>query len=724
MENAVQELADRLNLALEARPFEALGPQKTKSGWTIRVFLPGARSITLVDLKTGKPLGEMKPAHPHGLFVLSTRRKQCPLYRMDIEQPDGQVWSALDAYQFAERTFTDFPCDSATLYKTMGAQLCQADTESGPISGVRFAVYAPNARSVSVIGDFNQWDGRRHPMSSGDDGIWRLFVPDLKAGDRYKFELKDAREHLLPHKADPYGFQCTQYPDFHSVVIDHSAYQWQDSAWQQRPVKDPRRQPMSIYEVHAGSWRMRDGEPLNYRQLADELIPYLLDMGFTHVEFMPVSEYPFDGSWGYQPIGLFAPTSRFGSPDDFKYLVDQCHQNGIGVIVDWVPAHFPSDTHGLARFDGTPLYEYEDLQRGWHPDWNSYIYDFGRYTVCDFLISSAMIWLEHFHIDGIRVDAVASMLYLDYSREEGEWTPNVDGGNHNYEAIAFIRRFNETVYGRYPNAMTIAEESTAFDGVTRPVFANGLGFGFKWNMGWMHDTLEYMKRDPIHRRYHHGELTFSMVYGYNENFVLPLSHDEVVHGKGSILDRMPGDEWQQMANLRAYYAFMYAHPGKKLNFMGNELGQGLEWNHRSQLDWYLLEYERHSGVQALFRDLNRLYREQPAMHELDCEPEGFRWINHEDAERSVVSLVRFSKGEAKPVIAVFNLTPTPHGHYRIGVPEAGYYRMVLNTDSTYYGGSNYDVGQGANSHEQPHDGFAHSLELTLPPLGAIFLQPD
>lgn len=723
MENAVQELADRLNLALEARPFDSLGPQKTKSGWTIKVFMPGARKVSLIDLKTGKSLGEMKQAHPHGLFVLNSRRKTCPLYQMEIEQPDGSSWRSLDSYQFAERTYTDFPCDSATLYKTMGAQLCQAEAASGPIQGVRFAVYAPNARSVSVIGDFNQWDGRRHPMSSSEDGIWRLFVPDLKAGDRYKFELKDAREHLLPHKADPYGFQCTQYPDFHSVVVDHSAYQWQDTAWQQRPVKDPRRQPMSIYEVHPGSWRMRDGKPLTFRQLADELIPYLIDMNFTHVEFMPVSEYPFDGSWGYQPIGLFAPTSRFGSPDDFKYLVDQCHQNGIGVIVDWVPAHFPSDTHGLARFDGTPLYEYEDPQRGWHPDWNSWIYDFGRYTVCDFLISSAMIWLEHFHIDGIRVDAVASMLYLDYSREDGEWTPNVDGGNHNYEAIAFIRRFNETVYGRYPNAMTIAEESTAFDGVTRPVFANGLGFGFKWNMGWMHDSLEYMKRDPVHRRYHHGELTFSMVYGFNENFVLPLSHDEVVHGKGSILDRMPGDEWQQAANLRAYYAFMYAHPGKKLNFMGNELAQGLEWNHRSQLDWYLLEYPRHKGVQTLFRDLNRLYRDEPALHELDCEPNGFRWINHDDAERSVYSLVRFSNSTGKPVVAIVNLTPTPQSHYRLGVPEPGYYDILLNTDSTFYGGSNYDIGQGYNSQEMPCDGLPHSLEVTLPPLAAIFLQP-
>lgn len=722
METTVREMADRLINALEARPFDSLGPQPTASGWCIRVFMPDARDIQVLDLHSGAQVGKMTPVDPAGLFELSLEQQQRPEYQLEISSRDGHLWRSTDPYQFRERALEDFPCDPDTLYRTMGAQLCEAKTRKGAVAGVRFAVYAPNARSVSVIGDFNNWDGRRNPMTSHEDGIWRLFVPGLQAGECYKYELKDAREHILPHKADPYSFQCTQYPDFNSVVVDHQSYQWQDQQWVQRPARDPRKLPMSIYELHAGSWKTRNGQLLTYRELADELVPYLLDMNFTHVEFLPISEYPYDGSWGYQPLGLFAPTSRFGSPDDFKYLVDQCHQHGIGVIVDWVPAHFPADEHGLARFDGTPLYEYEDAQRGWHPDWNSYIYDFGRYTVCDFLISSALIWLDHFHVDGIRVDAVASLLYLDYSREAGEWTPNIDGGNHNYEAIAFVKRFNQTLYGKYPKAMSIAEESTAFDGVTRPVHANGLGFGFKWNMGWMHDSLEYMKRDPIHRQYHHGELTFPLVYSFNENFVLPLSHDEVVHGKGTILTRMPGDEWQQTANLRAYYAYMFVHPGKKLNFMGNELGQGLEWNYRSQLDWYLLDYQRHQGVQALFRDLNRLHRDEPALHELDCEPDGFRWINHDDAQNSVLSLVRYSESDDSFIVAILNLTPMPHEHYRLGVPEAGEFQVLLNTDSAYYGGSNYDIGVGFASKPEATDGLEHSIDIRLPPLAALYLK--
>ncbi len=460
---------------------------------------------------------------------------------------------------------------------------------------------------------------------------------------------------------------------------------------------------------------------MNYKELADELIPYLLDMNYTHVEFIPVSEHPFDGSWGYQPLGLFAPTSRFGTPDEFKYFVDQCHVKGIAVIVDWVPAHFPSDSHGLAQFDGTALYEYEDPRRGWHPDWNSYIYDFGRYTVRDFLVSSAIVWLDYFHIDGIRVDAVASMLYLDYSREENDWVPNVDGGNHNYEAIDFIKRFNQTVYGKFPNAITIAEESTAYDGVTRPVFAGGLGFGFKWNMGWMHDSLEYMSREPIHRKYHHSELTFSMVYSFNENFVLPLSHDEVVHGKGSILDRMPGDEWQKTANLRAYYGFMYGHPGKKLNFMGNEIAQGIEWNHKGQIDWYLLQFERHKGIQNLFRDLNRLYRDEAALHEKDCDPSGFRWINHDDAEHSIYSFVRYSD-DGSIIVIISNMTPEPYDKYHIGVPSAGHYEVILNSDSSHYGGSDYPVDRIFESSDTSANGLPNALEVQVPPLATLYLK--
>lgn len=713
-------IAEQLNNVLEARPFDHLGVFQQSKGWIVRVFMPGADSITASSLDGKTDFGEMSLVDPLGLFELTISTKDKPLVQLQVSQGDNQ-WSLIDAYQFSERAFQDFEHDHDTLYKNQGAHLCSAETAEGDVSGVRFAVFAPNARSVSVIGEFNSWDGRRHPMQSSDDGIWRIFVPGVKAGDTYKFELKDSREHSLPHKSDPYNFYCGQHPDFHSIVYDHDAYEWQDDAWQNREHVEPTKAPMSVYEIHAGSWKHKDGRRMTYRELADELVPYLVDMNFTHVEFVPVSEHPFDGSWGYQPLGLFAPTSRFGTPDEFKYLVDKCHQHNIAVIVDWVPAHFPSDSHGLALFDGTALYEYEDPRRGWHPDWNSYIYDFGRWTVRDFLVSSAIIWLDYFHVDGIRVDAVASMLYLDYSREEGEWVPNVDGGNHNYEAIELVKRFNETVYGRFPKAVTIAEESTAYDGVTRPIFAGGLGFGFKWNMGWMHDSLEYMQRDPIHRQYHHNELTFSMVYSFNENFVLPLSHDEVVHGKGSILARMPGDEWQQAANLRAYYGFMYGHPGKKLNFMGNEFAQGIEWNHQGQLDWYLLEYERHQGMQNLFRDLNRLHRDEPALHERDCDPAGFRWINHDDAASSVFSFARYAEN-GDVIVAVTNMTPTPHNHYRIGVPSGGRYDVILNTDSHYYGGSNFDVGDTFHAFSESVNGLPFAVDIRIPPMATLFLK--
>ncbi|WLD58695.1 1,4-alpha-glucan branching protein GlgB [Salinispirillum sp. LH 10-3-1] len=720
------ELAHALASVLEARPFDHLGLMQVidGKGTLVRAWYPDATAIIVVERKSGKALGNMQRKDDRGLFELPLPRRKKPFtYDLKVSYGTEEV-TVTDPYQFGNRTMEDLFCTPETLYKNLGAQLCHASIDDGAdIAGVRFVVYAPNARSVSVIGNFNHWDGRRHPMMSHHDGYWRLFVPGLTAGTEYKFEIKSQQGDILPHKADPYGFQHAQHPSFHSVVWDHSQYQWQDQSWQQRPIKDLRQQPMSIYEIQVGSWRRHaDGTPLNYRELADQLIPYIQDMQYTHIELLPVSEYPFDGSWGYQPVGLFAPTSRFGSPDDFKYFVDQCHQAGIGVIVDWVPAHFPADPHGLARFDGTALYEYEDPRRGWHPDWNSFIYDYGRHTVCDFLISSAMIWLEYFHIDGIRVDAVASMLYLDYSREDGEWVPNVDGGNHNYEAIAFVKRFNESVYGQFPDRFTIAEESTSFAGVSKPTYAGGLGFGFKWNMGWMHDSLEYMKKDPIHRQYHHGDLTFSMIYAFDENFVLPLSHDEVVHGKGTILTRMPGDEWQQMANLRNYYAYMYAHPGKKLNFMGNELGSPFEWNHSTQLDWWLLDHDRHRGCQQLVKDLNRLYRDEPAMHVLDNEPQGFRWINHNDAASSVLSFCRFSHDPADLIVVVSNFTPMPHEHYRLGVPEAGHYKVLLNTDSEYYGGGNFAVGEGFDSQPESCDGLSHSVQVRIPPLATLVLK--
>lgn len=720
------ELAHALASVLEARPFDHLGLLQVidGKGLIVRAWHPEATAIIVVERKSGKALGTMRCTDERGLFELHLPRRKKPFtYVLHVHYGDHVV-TVTDPYQFHQRMREDLFCTPETLYKNMGAQLCSATVDDGTaIAGVRFVVYAPNARSVSVIGNFNHWDGRRHPMMSHHDGYWRLFIPDLTAGTEYKFEIKSQQGDILPHKADPYGFQHAQHPSFHSLVWDHSSYQWQDKNWQQRPVKDLRRQPMSIYEVQVGSWRRHaDGTPLNYRELAEQLIPYVKEMQYTHIELLPVSEYPFDGSWGYQPVGLFAPTSRFGSPDDFKYLVDQCHQAGIGVIVDWVPAHFPADPHGLARFDGTALYEYEDPRRGWHPDWNSFIYDYGRHTVCDFLISSAMVWLEYFHVDGIRVDAVASMLYLDYSRNEGEWVPNVDGGNHNYEAIAFIKRFNESVYREFPDRFTVAEESTSFAGVSKPTYTGGLGFGFKWNMGWMHDSLEYMKKDPIHRQYHHGDLTFSMIYAFDENFVLPLSHDEVVHGKGTILTRMPGDEWQQMANLRNYYAYMYAHPGKKLNFMGNELGSPFEWNHNAQLDWWLLDHDRHRGCQQLVKDLNRLYRDEPALHALDNEPQGFRWINHNDAASSVLSFCRFSHDPADLIVVVSNFTPMAHEHYCIGVPEAGHYKVLLNSDSTYYGGSNFAVGEGFDSQPEGSDGLSHRLLVRIPPLATLILK--
>jgi len=589
---------------------------------------------------------------------------------------------------------------------------------------VRFAVYAPSATSVSLIGDFNFWDGRRHPMQRSLCGHWVLFVPGMKVGERYKYELKDPHGHCLPHKADPVGFYSEQYPSFASIVYDHSQYQWDDDAWRKSQLNNKLEQPLSIYELHFASWkRHENGTSLSYREMAAELIPYIKEMGYTHIELMPISEHPFCGSWGYQPIGMFAPTSRFGSADDFKYFVDQCHQNGIGVILDWVPAHFPSDAHGLARFDGTPLYEYEDPRRGWHPDWNSYIYDFGRDNVRQFLVASALYWLDHFHIDGLRVDAVASMLYWDYSRKEGEWVPNIYGGNHNLEAISLLKWVNSEVYRDYPHAMTIAEESTAFAGVSRPVHLGGLGFGFKWNMGWMNDSLEYMKKEAIHRKYHHNDMTFSMVYHYDENFILSLSHDEVVHGKHSMLYKMPGDEWQQAANLRTYMGYMYAHPGKKLNFMGTEFAQSGEWNHGDQLQWWLLDFDKHAGQKALIRDLNHFYRSEPALYEADYDTAGFRWLDHGDWENSVFSMLRSNKAGDQKVIALSNFTPVPRDQYRVGVPEAGTYQVVLNTDSSEYWGSGYDTGPRAMVAEaHPYHGQEQSILINIPPMSTLFIK--
>ncbi len=722
-------LIDELNGARLTNPFEVLGlqPNHDGQGWILRAWLPGAKEVSCVALSGGKEICTLDCKAPDGLFEKELPEVTQPFhYKFKVKYPDSSV-EVVDPYQFRDEAFYGLSTmyeSPANLYKTLGAQLIEVDIDGVKVKGTKFAVYAPSATCVSVIGDFNFWDGRRHPMARSLLGHWVLFIPGLGVGQRYKFEIKDPQGNRLPHKSDPVGFYHEQYPSFASIICDQTTYKWHDAAWQRSQLNDKLKQPMSIYEVHLASWRRKaDGSSLSYRELADELVKYVKEMGYTHIELLPVMEHPFSGSWGYQPTGLFAPTSRFGTIDDFKFFVDSCHQNNIGVILDWVPAHFPTDAHGLARFDGTPLYEYEDPRRGWHPDWNSLIYDFGRDTVRNFLVASALVWLDYYHIDGLRVDAVASMLYWDYSRKQGEWVPNVDGGNINYEAVSFLKWFNETVYRLYPGAMTIAEESTAFTGVSRPTYTGGLGFGFKWNMGWMHDSLEYMKQDPYFRKYHHGEMSFSMIYAYNENFILSISHDEVTHGKHSMLYKMPGDEWQQAANLRAFLGYQYGHPGKILNFMGTEFGQGSEWNHDSQLEWWLLQFDKHHGLQELVKDLNHYYAGDPCLYANDYDPDCFRWLDVNDAEHSVFAMLRTSADHQDELIMVTNFTPVPYVGYRLGVPRPGKYEVVINTDDKKYWGSGYSTGpkqmQASNISWQSQ---FHSIVLDLPPLATIYVK--
>ncbi len=604
------------------------------------------------------------------------------------------------------------------IYEKLGAHLDE--------TGARFAVWAPNAQSASVVGEWNDWDGRVNPLQPrGDSGIWEAHVEGVTDGMLYRFELKTREGHLLL-KSDPYA-SWAEVPPANASRVFRSTHEWSDDAWlERRREQEALRLPMSVYEVHLGSWRwnpLEGNRPLTYRELGIELADYVADLGFTHVELLPVMEHPFSGSWGYQVTGYYAPTSRFGTPDDFRWLVDHLHARGIGVILDWVPAHFPRDEWALARFDGTALYEHSDPRRGAHPDWGTLVFNLGRHEVRNFLLANALFWLKEFHVDGIRVDAVASMLYLDYSRKEGEWVPNEFGGREDLDAVAFLKEYNELAHGREPGVISAAEESTAWPGVSRPTYVGGLGFGFKWNMGWMHDTLSYFQKEAVHRQYHHHELTFSLVYAWNENFILPLSHDEVVHGKGSLLEKMPGDRWQKFANLRALYAYQWAHPGKQLLFMGGEIAQDREWSEGRSLDWHLLELPEHAGVQSLVRELNRVYRDEPALWEVDFSHEGFQWLEPNDASNNVLAFARRSKERDRVVVCVANLSPVPHQRYRVGMPTAGIWREVLNTDSERFGGSNVRNASPIEAEAEPWHDQPYSAEVTLPPLGVVWLAP-
>jgi 1,4-alpha-glucan branching enzyme len=703
-------------------PFKLLGLHQSGKSWIVRAFVPGAMSLEAINAK-GVSLGQLPRRHDAGFFEGTVKIKERqPLTYMAAN--GSGTWTVADAYMLGPvlGPLDDYYIAEGNhlrLYDKLGAHPMHHEGHDG----VHFAVWAPNASRVSVVGDFNGWDGRRHVMRKRmDTGIWEIFVPGASESQGYKYELLGPDGRLLPLKSDPMGFAAELRPKTASRVARTDQFIWNDAAYLgAREKHNHRRMPVSIYEVHPGSWRRKnDIEFLSYDELADTLIPYVLDLGYTHIELLPITEHPFDPSWGYQPTGLYAPTARFGDPAGFARFVDRAHQAGIGIILDWVPAHFPTDEHGLALFDGTALYEHADPRQGYHPDWNTAIYNFGRREVASFLLNNALFWFERYHLDGLRVDAVASMLYLDYSRKEGEWIPNQYGGRENLEAISFLQRVNHESYGQNPGVMTIAEESTAFPGVSRPTSTGGLGFGFKWNMGFMHDTLEYMKRVPIYRRHHHSELTFGLLYAFSENFVLPLSHDEVVHGKGSLLAKMPGDDWQKFANLRAYYSFMWGYPGKKLLFMGQEMAPWTEWSEARSLDWHLLDHAPHKGMQSLVRDLNHHYRTIPALHARDCEPEGFEWLVADDHENSVFAWARHS-GEGGTIVAVVtNFTPIPRENYVLPLPAAGVWREILNSDAENYGGSGMGNMGRVTASLEPSHGKPASARVTLPPLATLF----
>jgi 1,4-alpha-glucan branching enzyme len=711
-----------------ADPFSVLGMHEAAGKLTVTAFLPWAETVVLLDAKTGAKVAELPGQY--GLFSgPAGRRRKAFDYRLQAQTAQGLV-TLDDPYRFGPvlGDLDEYLISEGThrrLWQVLGAHL---RSHQG-VAGVHFAVWAPSASRVSVVGDFNGWDGRLHVMRRrGVTGVWEIFLPGVPEGTAYKYEILDAAGQLLPQKSDPFGFGSEHPPKTASVVRQIDGHAWTDAGWiDARGARQSIDQPMSIYEVHLGSWRRKvdeGGRSLSYLEHAVELVDYVRDLGFSHIELLPITEFPFDGSWGYQPIGLYAPTIRYGTPEEFRQFIEACHAAEIGVMLDWVPGHFPEDLHGLGRFDGSALFEHEDRREGFHPDWNTLVYNYGRREVVNYLISNAIYWAREHHIDGLRVDAVASMLYRDYSRKEGEWIPNIHGGRENLEAIAFLKQMNEAVYAEMPGVVTVAEESTSFPQISAPTYAGGLGFGYKWNMGWMNDTLSYMGQDPVHRKFHHSKITFGLQYAFSENFVLPLSHDEVVHGKGSILDRMPGQGAEKFANLRAYYGFMWGHPGKKLMFMGCEFAQGAEWNHDSSLDWHLLGNPQHAGVQNLVRDLNRIYRETPALHQLDCRAEGFEWVEENAGDESLFAWLRKGNDGTPPVLAVTNFTPVQRQGRRIGVPAAGFWREVLNTDATHYGGSGCGNLGGVHSADVAASGRAQSISITLPPLSTLFFTLD
>ena len=710
-------------------PFSFLGMHKKGKGVVVRVFRPRARSVSVLDAASGAEAARLEKVDEAGLFEgRVSGASELFEYRLKIEDDNGvreeadpysfwPVLGELDRHLMGEGTHLH-------IWQKLGAHPCT----HGGVEGVSFAVWAPSARRVSVVGPFNHWDGRIHPMRLHPGcGVWEIFVPDVAEGEIYKFEIKGPDGQLQPLKADPMAFYSEHPPETASKVHGIKEFSWSDEAWMaKRKEAAELHAPMSFYEVHLGSWRRKPGEgyrPLTYRELADELIPYAKEMGFTHLELLPVSEFPFDGSWGYQPISLFAPTCRHGTPEDFMYFVNRAHEEGLGVIMDWVVGHFPEDAHGLVHFDGTHLYEHADPRQGRHTEWGTLIYNYGRREVANYLLANALFWIEHFHIDGLRVDAVASMLYLDYSREDGEWIPNEYGGNENLAAIAFLKRLNETLYEHFPGAFTVAEESTSWPMVSRPTYLGGLGFGYKWNMGWMNDTLTYISHDPIHRRFHHNSLTFGLLYAFHENFVLPISHDEVVHGKGSLYGKMPGDHWQKVANVRAYLAFQWTHPGKKLLFMGQEIAQQREWAFAESVDWHLTEDPLHGGMQELVRTLNGLYRTLPALHRHDHDSQGFEWIDCNDSDQSTLSFLRKGDTPGDQAVVILNFTPVVREDFRVGLPHGGRWRVALNTDETRFGGSGVTAGPEMEADDTAWHGRDNSATIALPPLAAVVLVP-